>query len=184
MQKLNANMAAADMATQAELDGEASARAAAIAAALTGSAVKTANVTTTASATTTTIIPGDDSIPQITEGGEFMTLAYTPLGAANKLRIDVVLNLAGSVSGYLTGALFVDATANALAAGVCFCAAGNAPGQVCFTVWLTVGSTTARTYRARAGLSSAGTTTFNGANGARLFGGVMASSISITEFKV
>lgn len=185
--KVAAAMAAADMATQAELDAaiaaEVTARNSAIATAQVGSVVQAVNTTVAASATTTTVLPGDDTIPQITEGGEFMTLAYTPLSATNKLRVDVVLNLAGSVSGYLTGALFVDATAGALGAGVTYCAAANAPGQVHFTVWLTAGSTTARTYRVRGGLNSAGTTTFNGAAGTRLLGGAMASSITVTEIK-
>ena len=45
---------------------------------------------TGAVATGTTIIPYDDTIPQITEGTEFMTLAITPISATSKLIIEVV----------------------------------------------------------------------------------------------
>jgi hypothetical protein len=46
---------------------------------------------------------------------------------------------------------------------------------------MTSGTTSATTFRVRAGASSAGTTTFNGSGGARFLGGVYASSIVIQE---
>ena len=57
-----------------------------------GKVVQIVNVQDGAVATTTTAIPLDDTIPQNTEGGEFMTLAITPTSATSKLRIDVVGN--------------------------------------------------------------------------------------------
>ena len=53
--------------------------------------VKTAYFETGTFATTTAQIPFDATIPQITEGAEFMTLAYTPLNANNILRITYLL---------------------------------------------------------------------------------------------
>jgi hypothetical protein len=55
-----------------------------------GAVVQVVNAVTGSVSTGTTIIPADDTIPQITEGNEYMTLAVTPLSATNKLRIDVV----------------------------------------------------------------------------------------------
>jgi hypothetical protein len=46
---------------------------------------------------------------------------------------------------------------------------------------MTSGTTSATTFKVRAGANAAGTTTFNGTAGARLFGGVMASSMVIRE---
>jgi hypothetical protein len=46
---------------------------------------------------------------------------------------------------------------------------------------MTSGTTSPTTFRFRAGGNVAGTTTFNGNAGARIFGGVMASSIVIQE---
>lgn len=42
----------------------------------------------------------------------------------------------------------------------------------------------ATTFKVRIGGTSAGATTFNGSGGGRKLGGVMASSITITEIKV
>ena len=53
------------------------------------------------------LLPFDDTIPQITEGDEFMTLAITPKSSSNKLKIDVIVNGASSASGDITIALFV-----------------------------------------------------------------------------
>ena len=47
---------------------------------------------------------------------------------------------------------------------------------------MTAGTTSATTFRVRAGLNSAGTTTFNGASSARYYGGTLASSITIKEY--
>jgi len=80
-------------------------------------------------------------------------------------------------------ALFQDATANALAAAVQRGANGAMTGTA-FTHWMTAGTTSATTFRVRAGPSTAGTYTFNGAAGARYFGGVTPSSITIIEYQV
>lgn len=151
-----------------------------------GSIVQVVNVQDGALATGTTVIPYDDTIPQNTEGDEYMTLAITPTSATNKLKIEVVCNLAhSSTVTNLLAALFQDATANALAAGQSAKAnAANTPGQVLFTHYMAAGTTSSTTFKVRAGSGTAGTTTFNGASGARRFGGVMASSITITEIKV
>lgn len=148
--------------------------------------VQVVNTQTGAVNTGTTIIPYDDTIPQITEGDEYMTLAITPTSANNKLKIEVVGHFAHStIRPAFAIALFQDTTANALAA---MCAGSNySAGQdmpICFTHYMTAGTTSETTFRVRAGASAAGTTTFNGAGGARKLGGVMASSITITEIKV
>jgi hypothetical protein len=152
--------------------------------AITGSVVQVVNVQTGAMATGTTVIPIDDSIPAITEGDEYMTLAITPKSATNKLKIDVVFVCSDSAGNYPTVALFQDATSAALAA------VSNAPSATAtiesvinFTHFMTAGTTSATTFRVRSGPHSASTITFNGQSGARIFGGVMASSITISEIK-
>lgn len=132
-------------------------------------------------ATGATVIPFDDSIPQITEGDQYMTLAITPSSATSALIIDVVVNAANNTIGApLAVCLFQDATANALAA--VWQSVPTTNGGVCVPLRYTMlaGTTSATTFRVRAG-SNTGTTTFNGLGGGRLFGGVMASSIVITE---
>lgn len=138
---------------------------------------------TGAVATGTALIPKDDTIPQITEGDEYMTRTITPGSTSNRLVIDVVYigeqNTAGSLS--ITVALFRDAVAGALAVGVNEPTAQTSLKTISFRHIMTAPSTSQITFRVRAGLRGAGTLTFNGENGVRRFGGVLASSITITE---
>lgn len=147
-----------------------------------GTVLQVVNYTTGAVATGTTTIPSDDTIPQNTEGNQYMTLAITPTSATSKLRIDVVVQLAHSASGgRILAALFQDSTANALAASTQGFVDASKPLMLSFTHYMTSGTTSSTTFNVRAGSAQAGTTTFNGSAGARLYGGVSSSSITITE---
>ena len=142
--------------------------------------LQTVSYQTGAVATGTTIIPWDDTIPQISEGTEFMTCAITPRSATSKLMIEVVAGGAVTVAATVIAALFQDATANALAAICSVQPTATAQGIVSFRHTMTSGTTSATTFRVRIGPHTAGTYTFNG-SGTRVFGGVMASSIVIQE---
>ncbi len=133
-------------------------------------------------ATGTTVIPYDNTIPQNTEGDEYMTLAITPTSATNKLRIDVVVHGEHSATAHHTAALFQDSVANALAVADNF--NGGRPSIVpTFTHFMTAGTTSETIFKVRAGGDTAGTFTFNGTTGGRRYGGVLASAITITEIK-
>ncbi len=132
--------------------------------------------------TGTTIIPLDDTIPQITEGDEYMTLAVTPRDGGSMLQINVVIYLSHSAAGtQITAALFRDAVAGALAAGGDFQNTATGMTLITFSWRVASGSTAARIFRVRGGGHQAGTTTFSGRAGGRVCGGVMASSMTITE---
>lgn len=147
-----------------------------------GSVLQVVNSSTGSVATGTTLIPSDDTIPQNTEGNEYMTLAVTPTSATNNLRIDVVVQCASSAAGgRMMAALFQDSTANALAVSTQGFVDANKPMMLSFTHYMTAGTTSATTFKIRVGAAQAGTTTFNGASGARLYGGVSSSSITIME---
>lgn len=146
--------------------------------------VQKVNTQTGAVATGTTTIPVDDTIPQNTEGTEFVTLAITPTSATNKLQIDVTLVLASSALATLVAALFQDSTANALAAVYETVSAADNVITLNFRHYMDAGTTSATTFKVRVGPGSAATVTFNGVAGGRIFGGVMASSITITEIVV
>ena len=147
-----------------------------------GNVIQVVNYQTGAVATGTNTVPADDTIPQNSEGTEFMTLAITPTSASSKLLIEVVL-----VSGHSAGpqntvvALFEDTTANALAATLTTQATATYRVNLSLNHYMTAGTTSAKTFKVRAGSDTPGTFTFNGHSGSRLFGGVMASSITITE---
>ncbi len=148
--------------------------------------VQRVNFQTGAVSTGTTVMPFDDTIPQITEGNEYMTLAITPKSASNILKIEAIAYASSTAptGNVVVIALFQDATANALAA----IASTQLPASGGIIVLppifhtKTAGTTSATTFRIRIGATAAGTTTFNGSGGARTLGGVMASSITITEY--
>ena len=154
-----------------------------VGAASAGQVIQVVNVMDGALATGTTAIPYDDTIPQITEGDQYMSLAITPGNTNNKLRIDVVVNGASTDTTRWIYALFQDSTANALAATEVYPVGASGEMNVKFTHYMTAGTVSATTFRVRAG-GTAGTFTFNGAAGARKMGGIMASSITISEVKV
>lgn len=137
-------------------------------------------------ATGTTIIPTDTSIPQNTEGDQYMSQAITPKATTNILYIEAVLMLSHSTANqFMLAALFQDSTANALNVNAHYGVA-VATGTMIVTLKHTMaaGTTSATTFKIRAGAGGAGTTTFNGQAGATLWGAAIPkSSISIVEYK-
>lgn len=142
-----------------------------------GAIAQVVNTQTGTSSTTTTIIPFDNTIPQNTEGGEFMTLSITPTDALSTLIIEVHIMCQVSAAAWVTIALFQDTTANALAAT----GHHDGNGNQALVHKMTAGTTSATTFKVRAGMHTAGTLTFNGATSSGIYGGVCASSITITE---
>ena len=148
-----------------------------------GRLIQVVNVQDGAVATGTTVLPFDDTIPQITEGDEYMTLVVTPTNSSNILEIEIIAHLSITPSLYLSMALFQDAVAGALAATSTFIDAGQGTISLSLRYRKVAGTTSATTFRLRAG-GTGGTTTFNGVAGARRFGGVSMSSINIKEISV
>lgn len=147
-----------------------------------GSVIQVKNYQTGALATGATAIPFDNTIPQITEGTEFMSLAFTPTSATSKLLIQVIFMGANSTSGS-TGfcvALFQTGTSNALACTF-NSLANSSITEYPLNHYMTAGTTSAITFTVRAGSGNGGTTTINGQSGIQLGGGTMASSITVTE---
>lgn len=142
-----------------------------------GVVLQVVNIQTGVNTTGTGAIPYDNTIPQNTEGTEFITLAITPKFSTSKLKIDIVFNGSNSLSNTngFTIALFQDSTTNALA--TCITTIGNGQfSTFCFTHYMTAGTTSSTTFKIRAG-AAAGTTYFNGG----VMGGTMRSSITISE---
>lgn len=141
---------------------------------------------TGAVATGTTTIPLDDTIPQqATEGTQLLSLAITPTDATNMLCIEVSMFIACNAAFWCTTALFQDATANAIAAVTHHEAQVNGAKNVILRHTMVAGTTSATTFKVKSGPHVAGggnTITLNGNNGTRFFGGVAASSITITEY--
>ena len=132
--------------------------------------------------TCSTLIPDDDTIPQNTEGDEVITVTITPTSATNRLRIEFNAPHIGAGGVDDIGvALFQDSTANALAAG-----RGRNPSrlQLSLVHEMAAGTTSATTFKIRIG--GTGVTCYVNGNGAgaRIFGGVAAARLRVTEIKV
>lgn len=156
----------------------------ALAASVPGTILQTVRTESATFATINAQIPNDGTIPQITEGGAYPSLdtVITPKSATSKLRVEVMMQgvSANSISG-VTGGLFRDSTANAIASGYLSVESANRIRPMVMQATVTSGSLSATTFRVRFG-DTAGTVpiTING-TGSGFMGGVYFSSMTITE---
>ena len=129
--------------------------------------------------TTLDAIPRDDTIPQITEGTEIFSKAFTPLYADSIIEIECIAHIGPPTSNTMCIlALFSSSSSNAIQVSY---APGLTSASYSPTIIakrrVTSGSTTARTYSVRAGCSS-GTATLNS-----YFDTANASTFIIREYK-
>jgi len=127
-------------------------------------------------------IPLDNTIPQQTEGTQFLTISYTPINAASKLKITVNVLASHSATSHITAALFRDATASAISATGHY-APSTDTITLTFTAYIDATAAASTDFKVRVGANVAGTTTFNGRSAVQVLGGVASSSISIEEIK-
>lgn len=151
---------------------------------LAGQTVQVLTTLTSAVSTGTTAIPADDSIPQLTEGTQFMSRGITPTSGSNKLLIEVILHGSHSAVANLSMGLFRDSTSDALASSHTIQRTATDMAIMTLSHEVSASSTSATTFIVKAGGDQANTFTFNGKSGARVHGGVLSSSIIITEIQV
>jgi len=145
-----------------------------------GNAIQTVYTLYNTYTSTASNIPYDATIPQITEGTEFFTVAITPTNAASVLVIRAWVS--GCITtGYGSAALFQDAIANALVASQYGAGLASVLGAIHLTHVMVAGTVAGITFRIRAG-SSAGSFYINGGSTTRMYGGVMNSGIIVTEY--
>lgn len=126
-----------------------------------------------------------DNIPPNTEGDEFMSLSITPGNSLNELFVQVTVVFSyddtALVGTPLVVTLFQDSTVNALAATRSKFVDPGDSLTVTFSHSIVAGTTALTTFKVRAGTATGNLLEFNGLNGGRVLGGVMASSIKIWE---
>jgi hypothetical protein len=132
-----------------------------------------------------TIIPSDDTIPQITEGIELMTATITPVYANSRFWIQFTCAAMSSIAIYAIFTLFRNSVANALKTEMRGIGATGHFQQPWTIQYLDVaqGSLTPIVYRIRYGPASAGSIYVNGNNTSRQFGGNQLATITIMEIK-
>jgi hypothetical protein len=155
----------------------------------TGKVIQVVNVQSSTTATGTTVIPNDDTIPQITEGVEYLTLAITPTSSSNKLIVEWVIGLHASAetTGIVQYSCLFNTdihSTNALACVGLQNPIGNNQNTSAGRYYVTAPGTSATTFRLRAGNSTTDTYTFNGAAGSSRLSTACVSSITITEIAV
>ncbi len=127
----------------------------------------------------TTLIPYDATTPLSTEGTLVWTQTFTPASATSKYIFDFSTYMSsGSNTRYVTAALFRGTTC--IGASTQLATSANAPYMLVIREVDTPGVTTPITYSLRIGVSS-NATWYIGQTTTGTFGGVGASTITVTE---
>lgn len=129
----------------------------------------------------TTIIPRDDTPPQVGEGTEILSVVITPKTTSSKikLRFQGYGNL--SSNGAVIWAMFANGGANAICAGDAYSTAAGRTVAVVGEILVSPGSVSAQTYSVRVGPDAALNLRMNGANTGRLYGGVSRCTLIAEE---
>lgn len=147
---------------------------------LPGSIVQMAISTDGASASGTTTTPADNTIPQNTEGTQFMSLAISGSNGCNVYVVDSQFFGSASAVVAMIMALHRDSVANALKTGWRNINAINAAHDICLHCEVQVpGSST--TFKIRVGGSSASTIYFNDNSVGGYFNGTFGSYLRVQE---
>jgi hypothetical protein len=129
----------------------------------------------------TTQTPVDNTIPQITEGTEFLSATITPRSADNILRIEATLTTTNAAGGVTSFHIHRASSADAIFA-VANRPGSNDPGVVTVVHHVTANSTSPTAFQVRVGPNSSTTVYLNGnTSGVQIFGGTCLSSMTITE---
>ena len=129
----------------------------------------------------TGVIPSDDTLPQITEGTQIMSVSYTPKSITNRIRVRVAINYA--VITDLTqgiGVALFDGATDAIAASVGF-SSGSAVHNIPIEYEYVPGVLTAKTYSVRVGSGNGTPIRLNGTVGSRVYGGAIKSTLVVEE---
>lgn len=156
--------------------------------ALPGDVVQRQITQTGAVATGTTTTPMDDTIPQITEGNQFMLSpgVAASLSLCNfwRVRAQAMLTAPSGANGYLIGAIHLIGQNDALAAAASWQNTNGSESIITVENIVPVSTLSAASFSFRGGCSNAGTIAFNGsAAGVRRLGGVNYGYLEIEELQ-
>lgn len=128
-----------------------------------------------------TVIPHDDTEPTISEGDDFIGInGANPSSPANVSEVTAQFFVASSQAAHQAMTLFDNSTSTLLAVTATGIAA--AADIIPMTIhWRGLASPSLGWFEVRTGPSAAGTTTFNGAAGARLYGGAAKSWLHVKD---
>jgi len=125
----------------------------------------------------------NDTIPLNTQGFEVLTAAITPKATGNRLRIEARVFHSASSTGRVGLGLFQDSTAGALKFDQDYHPENGVIREFALFHEMAAGTTSETTFKIRVGPFTSTTLYINGNASTRLFGGVMAATLTITEIK-
>jgi len=151
-----------------------------------GKVVQVVETSSGALFTTTNLIPFDDTVPLITEGGEVLTLNVTPKSTLNSFRVKAGLQLAftaANINKVLT-VRRADGMNDSIIAVKCVSNANvNFIDAIEITHEYPITQPAQHTFSIRVGAELAGTTTVNGSAGLRKYGGAMNTYLCVMEIE-
>jgi hypothetical protein len=133
-----------------------------------------------------TVIPIDDTIPQVGEGTEILSVAITPKSTTSRLRVRFQGSASSNAgSNWLIVAAFVNGAANAVASTAVNQVTAGAQTDLTLEHEYVPGSTSAQTISIRAG-AAGGSIAFNGnlAVPTRYLGGTQKATLIVEEIAV
>lgn len=150
-----------------------------------GSIVQTQVGTYALNANLTSVIPNDNTIPQIGEGTQIISVAITPRFADSMISLtfsgEFALNIASAAG---VAAAFRNSVSNAIGGRAVNISGVNFKTTLHFNTSDLPAATTAQTYTVRAGPNVAATMRFNGDTAGRELGGVQTATLVVQEIKV
>lgn len=150
-----------------------------------GSITQTKVVTKNTADSTSTLIPADNTIPQNTEGKEYLTMDFTPKFANSKLLVEAFVPVVDNTgTNTFTLALFKDSEANAFAASCTVHTNHTYLQQSQVVGYIDAVDTSTKTFKLRFG-SGAGVATIGQAynGGSELYSTVKNTIFKVTEIK-
>lgn len=147
-----------------------------------GTVAQTKYGTLTGKVSTNSVMNSVDTPPTSSQGMEMIAVAITPRSASSIIKITISGWWQLSAANTPGHGLFKDSDVNAFWSGLSqIVAAANHFGSACFVVYVAAGSTDARTYKWRAGPTSAATVYAYGSGAADDLGGTMQHSMTVEE---
>jgi hypothetical protein len=143
--------------------------------------LQTVFATSTASGSTSVTLPNDNTIPQNTEGAEYMTLTISPSSSASNLLLEFTGFVGSNAASTGTVAFFRNSEVNALAATSVSFPAATHTENVTLRMLTTSTTTTALTFKIRYGGNS-GTLYMMRNSGGDAYLTAKQALFSITEF--
>jgi hypothetical protein len=133
---------------------------------------------------TAAVIPFDNTIPQNTEGVALTSINFTPTNVNNILVFEFAGTATGAAAIGVTFSLFEAAIANAIYATTDTASGTSHMLHPNFRFSKVAGTVALTNYALRWGATGAVTVFLNGDIGTALYGGVLTTSFTITEYKV